>query len=136
LAARIGLDDNGHDLALAPALGRLMTDEERVSATDPAGATERAAAIYRRLLARDDLRALVDSGRVVHEVDFSVRLPDASIVRGTIDCLVITPSSVVVVDVKPGVPQDEHRAQLAWYVDAARALFPTAEVGGCLIYTG
>jgi RecB family endonuclease NucS len=41
---------------------------------------------------------------------------------------------VIVVEIKTGRAWPEHQAQLAVYVEAARALFPGSEVEGRLIY--
>ena len=58
-----------------------------------------------------------------------------AIVRGSIDCLVrIGDGRVVVVELKTGTRRPEHEAQLALYVDAARALFPGRAVEGLLVY--
>lgn len=133
LAARIGLERGVDDAQLASSMAGLLSDEERATA-DEATTIARAAALYQSLLARDDVRALVTSGRVVHEVDVSLRLGDGRIVRGTIDCLILAHDRVVVVEVKTGIPAEVHQAQLAWYVEAARSVFPGREVQGRLIY--
>ncbi|MCA1586300.1 MAG: PD-(D/E)XK nuclease family protein [Acidobacteria bacterium] len=134
LAARIGFDAPISRAEVAPALGALLTDEERAMVFDESQVTDRAAAIYAELLDRDDVRALVGLGRVLHEVAFSLRLADGTLMRGIIDCLVVTPTRVVVIEVKTGGPAGVHEMQLGWYVDAARSIFAGVEVEGRLIY--
>ena len=126
--------------ALAAALA------DRLGAIDAAGrerTVERAAALYLELRARDDVRELLEDGERLYEVPFSLWLPPGAapsgtgrppLLRGAIDCLVITPGEAVVVELKTGRPRPEHDAQLALYVTAARALFPDRSVRGQLIY--
>jgi ATP-dependent helicase/nuclease subunit A len=134
LEARIGLGVESR-IDLPARLASLLRDEER-SEPDVADALERARQLYGRVLARDDLRALFGSGLVAHEVDFSLRHTDGTIVRGAIDCLVQDPGSgrITVVEIKSGAPSSSHDEQLARYVAAARALFPGTGVAGRLIY--
>jgi len=99
------------------------------------------------MLARPAVRDLLERGKRLHEVPFSVRrVPVASgilptggeqsprTVHGTIDTLVRTPGRVVVVEFKTGQRLPEHDVQLAGYLDAARALFPNDSVAGVLVY--
>jgi len=99
------------------------------------GKIDRALAYAARLRQHPDLAGLVASGRPLYEVPFSLRVDPATIVRGSIDCLVrIGDGRVVVVELKTGTRRPEHEAQLALYVDAARALFPGRAVEGLLVY--
>ncbi|PYR28804.1 MAG: hypothetical protein DMF92_13295, partial [Acidobacteria bacterium] len=99
------------------------------------GKIDRALAYAARLRQHPDLAGLVASGRLLYEVPFSLRVDPATIVRGSIDCLVrIGDGRVVVVELKTGTRRPEHEAQLALYVDAARALFPGRAVEGLLVY--
>src|SRR5690606_20206923 len=91
--------------------------------------------------AHPDLAGVFDGGEDVvwrrHEVPFSIQRDDRTIVRGTIDCLVKRASGLIqVLEFKTGRPLDAHRAQLALYVDAAKALFPGTPVEGRLLYAG
>jgi ATP-dependent exoDNAse (exonuclease V) beta subunit len=77
---------------------------------------------------------LLGSGERLHEVPFAWRR-DGDIVQGTIDTLVRRGDDVTVVELKTGRRTPEHAAQLALYVEAARALFPApARVDGVLVY--
>jgi ATP-dependent helicase/nuclease subunit A len=77
---------------------------------------------------------LLGSGERLHEVPFALRR-DGEIVLGTIDTLVRHGDAVTVVELKTGRRAPEHAAQLALYVEAARALFPPpARVDGVLVY--
>lgn len=70
-----------------------------------------------------------------HEVPFSWRSPEGSIVRGTFDCLLQrTSGAIEVLEFKTGRPAPEHERQLEAYVAAAQALFPDRSVEGRLIY--
>jgi ATP-dependent helicase/nuclease subunit A len=134
LEARIGLDAR-ETPDLESRLAALLRDDERIGA-DVAEATDRARRFYERVLAREDLRALFASGSVEHEVDFSLRGADGSIIRGAIDCLVhdAREDRVTVLEIKTGAASPRHDEQLAVYVAAARALFPSADIDGRLVY--
>ena len=95
----------------------------------------RALALAARLREDPRVAGLVASGRALFEVPFSLALDARAIVRGSIDCLVRADDGrVTVVELKTGARRPEHEAQLALYVDAARALFPDAVVEGLLVY--
>ena len=121
----------------------LAGDDDEIDPTRGAGLAARAASMYLALRARDDVRALLESGARLYEVPFSLWLPPGAgpdagrppLLRGTIDCLVLTPdAAAVVVELKTGRPRPEHDAQLELYVTAARALFPDCTVRGQLVY--
>ena len=60
---------------------------------------------------------------------------ERSLVRGTIDCLAqLADGRLVVVEIKTGTPRAWHEDQLAWYVAAARTLFPSRPVEGVVLY--
>jgi len=69
-------------------------------------------------------------------VPFSFARAGAGVIlRGTIDCLVERDDgTVVVVEVKTGGRDPQHERQLAVYVDAARAVFPSRRIEGLLLY--
>jgi ATP-dependent exoDNAse (exonuclease V) beta subunit len=112
---------------------------------------ERAAGICAALRQRRDVLALLN-GDCLFEVPFSMKIngdgspaddlcgahvptPAPVIVRGSIDCLVRDGDGrVVVVEFKTGARQPQDEAQLALYIKAAKALFPSADVEGQLIY--
>jgi ATP-dependent exoDNAse (exonuclease V) beta subunit len=129
----LGADANEEDVT-ALAAGMLRMDE-RGSAVDAAAVARRAAEAYRALRRRPDVAAAL-AGERLYEVPFSIEEPGTeAVIRGTIDCLVLRPGTVTVIEVKTGGPRPEHTAQLARYVTAARGLFPDASVDGLLIYS-
>ena len=115
----------------------VMEREERARADHRALADE-AAGIYRRAVRRKDVAGLL-AGDCLFEVPFTLRRADpgggAVFVRGVMDCLRRWPDGrVTVVEFKTGAVRPEHEAQLALYVEAARALFPGRPVAGRLLY--
>jgi ATP-dependent exoDNAse (exonuclease V) beta subunit len=91
--------------------------------------------ICEAMLSQPGLQAILASGAPIFEVPFSVRHADGSIVRGSIDCLVMG-DRVIVVEFKTGLQQPEHQAQLDLYVEAVEALLPGRKVEGRLVYAG
>jgi ATP-dependent helicase/nuclease subunit A len=135
LEGRIGLDAPVTPGNVEHTFRALVRDEEQAVAGDVDRVIARAAAVYARLVSRPDVRALVNTGRMLNELPFSLRRDGATLVRGAIDCLILAPENrVIVVEIKTGRAWPEHQAQLAVYVEAARALFPGSEVEGRLIY--
>jgi len=122
------------------ALDRLLRDDERAVVDDAAGLIQRATTMLASLRRRPDLTELfTDSSTTIawrrHEVPFSLRREDGSIIRGAIDCVLKrTNGAIEVLEVKTGRPMAAHERQLEIYVAAARALFPDAAVDGRLIY--
>jgi ATP-dependent exoDNAse (exonuclease V) beta subunit len=96
----------------------------------------RGMALAGALAADPDVAARLAAGRALYEVPFSLRADDRTIVRGSIDCVIESASGdrVTVVELKTGARRAAHDAQLAIYVEAARALFPEAAVEGLLVY--
>jgi ATP-dependent exoDNAse (exonuclease V) beta subunit len=117
---------------------QLLQPQERAAVPDIEPLVTTALATWRALRRRPDVAALLTSGRVLHEVPFSLGRAvsgDRLILRGTIDCLVHTDDgSVVVLEFKTGRPRSSHQRQLNLYVEAAAALYPAARVEGRLIY--
>jgi ATP-dependent exoDNAse (exonuclease V) beta subunit len=113
-----------------------MRAVERGSLPDADAVVIEALTVWRSLGAREDVKSLLAAGNRTYEVPFSLHDPvTASILRGTIDCLVHQPDGrVVVVEFKTGARQLEHEKQLATYVTAAGALFPDSTVDGVLVY--
>ena len=92
-------------------------------------------ALAASLAANPRVAARLAGGRAFYEVPFSLRVDARTIVRGAIDCLIETAAgAIAVVELKTGAPRPEHQAQLAMYVDAARALYPGTEVEGVVVY--
>jgi hypothetical protein len=117
----------------------LVRDEERARITDLPLLLARARAALASIRMHPDVVEIFGAGSSVawrrHEVPFSWRSPEGTIVRGTFDCLVERASGVIdVLEFKTGQPTSEHQRQLEAYVAAARALFPERIVQGRLIY--
>jgi ATP-dependent exoDNAse (exonuclease V) beta subunit len=117
---------------------RAMGDEAAADASavgEPAFLVERAVSACRALWTRPDIRELYQSGQAYHEVPFTLRL-DGRIVRGAMDCLIVTAEgAVTVLELKTGRARPEHENQLDVYRQAAAALFPGAVVDARLVYT-
>jgi len=113
----------------------LLRPDERASLVDAGAVVADALAAWRALRARPDVSAKL-SGTRHFEVPFSFARAGAGVIlRGTIDCLVERDDgTVVVVEVKTGGRDPQHERQLAVYVDAARAVFPSRRIEGLLLY--
>jgi ATP-dependent helicase/nuclease subunit A len=134
------LSGPAHD-NIEPAHARaLLRPEERALLEDVDMTVAAALDTWRCMRSREDVVALLSSGRRLNEVPFSLRVPPSAavgpfILRGTIDCLIQRDDgSVVVVEFKSGRPRPTHQQQLDLYVEAARGLFPGMAVEGRLIY--
>jgi ATP-dependent exoDNAse (exonuclease V) beta subunit len=111
------------------AVAALVGAHERASVDDVEALTGRAVDILKAF----ELGGVADAS--LHEVPFSLRRPDGTIVRGAIDALVEHPDGrVEVLEFKTGRPLAEHAHQLALYLEAARAFFPTCRVEGRIIH--
>jgi ATP-dependent helicase/nuclease subunit A len=89
---------------------------------------------YRAICGLADIRALYDSGDVLHEVPFTMEL-DGRRVRGTIDCLIRgADGRITLLEFKTRCPRDVHRIQLDLYRRAVERLFPDATVDARLVY--
>jgi ATP-dependent exoDNAse (exonuclease V) beta subunit len=120
----------------AAVLARRLLDAEELAAVPDVDALVHAALeAWRRLRTRADVAGLLASGRALFEVPFSLRREGADdvILRGAIDCLIVRPDGVTVVEFKTGTRRAAHQRQLDVYLEAARLLFPTP-VEGRLIY--
>jgi RecB family exonuclease len=72
---------------------------------------------------------------MLREVPFSLRRPDGTIVRGAIDAVAEHPDgSIEVIEFKTGQRREDHRDQLAVYIEAARVFFPDRVISGRFIY--
>jgi ATP-dependent helicase/nuclease subunit A len=115
---------------------RLLEAEEQAAAPDVDALVQTALAAWRRLRARADVAGLLASGRALFEVPFSLRRggEDDVILRGAIDCVIVRPEGVTVVEFKTGRRRASHQRQLEVYLAAARLAFPRSPVEGRLIY--
>jgi ATP-dependent helicase/nuclease subunit A len=125
----------------------VMSREERARPDSRQLAVD-AAAVFKRALGRSEVAELVHAD-CLFEVPFSMRRDDLdedpgpdhhavggpAILRGTIDCVLRRADGrLTVIELKTGEPQPHHRRQLSLYLDAARNLFPDAEVDGRVVY--
>jgi ATP-dependent helicase/nuclease subunit A len=93
-----------------------------------------AAAAYRSICTRADVRDLYRAGEPLHEVPFTMRV-DGRILRGTIDCLVRTsPDRMTLFEFKTGRARDDDQLQLDLYRQAAERLFPGVIIEARLVY--
>jgi ATP-dependent helicase/nuclease subunit A len=116
---------------------RLVTSDELADLEGPDSVLAGAAAAFVSLRRRPDVAAALDGAERLYEVPFSMidTREVGTVVRGTIDCLARFPDGrVVVVEIKTGAAHDWHRAQLEWYIRAARELCPGRPVDGSLFY--
>jgi len=117
----------------------LLRPHERVAVADLDALVERALAAYESLIQDLHLRELAPSAPsgplIFHELPFSLRRADNTIVRGVIDAVVEYPDGrIQVLEFKTGARRGEHAEQLDIYLEAARALFPDSQVDGRVIY--
>jgi ATP-dependent exoDNAse (exonuclease V) beta subunit len=136
---QIGRIRDDSDAMLARRLASLVRDTDRAGSGIASGAVGLGVSVLRRMLSRPAVQALLADGEWLEEVPFSWRGTDAdgrrAIVRGTIDTVVRLPDGQhVVVEFKTGRRMPGHDAQLAIYLEAARALFPEAPARGLLVY--
>jgi ATP-dependent helicase/nuclease subunit A len=83
---------------------------------------------------RADVAVLCAQGQALYEVPFTLR--DATVLlRGTIDCVIVTPNRVTVLEFETGQPAPWHQAQLDICVRAATHLWPGTQVEGRLVYS-
>lgn len=75
------------------------------------------------------------SARFEVPIVFRREEPDGvRLVRGTVDCLVPTDDGLLVVEFKTGQRRRSHDRQLALYVEAVQAMYPSRPVSGHLAY--
>jgi len=113
---------------------RLLRPDEAAGLADRDAFAARAASTYQALCSHPDVRSLYAAPDILHEVPFALR-QEGVVVRGSIDCLVPSPSEVTVLEFKTGRPRPEHGGQVALYASVASRLFPGARVVPKLIYT-
>jgi hypothetical protein len=133
---------------------RQLRPFERALVEDANALIDRAARAYSAIVGRPEIAQLlvsadvsgsaglglpalsgVEGSRVFHELPFSLKQPDGTIVRGAMDAVVERPGGgIEVIEIKTGRRLPEHQRQLALYVEAARTVFPDREVSGRLVY--
>ncbi len=118
---------------------RLLRDEADVPPDTVPIITE-AGAAFRAMRGRSDVATLLAGGRAQFEVPFTLLVNSVEgetaplLLRGTIDCVVITENRVTVLEFKTGRPARWHQVQLDVYVRAAAHVWPGAQVEGHLVY--
>ena len=133
LLQRAGIGGALDDTELLDLAERLITAEERIALMDPLDVAHHAVSAYRALRNRADVMQLYASGETLHEVPFSF-LVDGGFIRGAIDCLVVTPGRVTVLEFKTGRRRHEHAVQVEIYRQAAQAMFPDAVIETRIVY--
>jgi ATP-dependent helicase/nuclease subunit A len=129
LIERYGLDSEPRGVE------SLVRPDELADAVEIARVASRAAVLYARVCARNDVRALCASGQRLHEVPFTMR-HEGRILRGTIDCLIKAPDGrITILEFKTGRSRPEHGVQLDLYKRAAERMFPGAYVEALLVYS-
>ena len=121
-------------------LEALLRDDERAGIDDVAALLVKAREALTRIRVHPDVLEIFGDGASIvwrrHEVPFSWKSLNGTIVRGTFDCLIERVTGAIeVLEFKTGQPTPEHQRQLEAYVAAAQALFPTRMVRGRLIYS-
>jgi ATP-dependent helicase/nuclease subunit A len=136
LLQRFGADVDTAEIGTEAVMPLLLANDAagavaQGSATDLA--TD-AAAAYRSICARPDIRDLFTDRERLHEVPFTMRV-DGQIVRGAIDCVIRTaPDRITVLEFKTGRRRDDDHIQLDLYRRAAERLFPGVAVDARLVY--
>ena len=142
LVSRVGLDAAHLDSVSRSLLVELVRSDERDLVDDWDSFAETAIDCYRRIVTRDEVCALYRRGVALHEVPFTM-LDGGTWIRGTVDCLVLTPGpagsdrspeQVTVLELKTGRPESFHPEQAAAYRRAACTMFPAATVDAVIIY--
>ena len=133
LVERLGLGSLVTVDALRADALRCLRHEEILDGDDEKLTADAAVAAYLSLRDHPDVRALYATGDVLHEVPFTMRR-DGRIIRGTIDCLVMSGDVVTVLEFKTGRPRREHELQAALYRAAAARLFPGASITSKIVY--
>jgi ATP-dependent helicase/nuclease subunit A len=137
-AERAGLGAEPDERASVELARRLVRPDELLEVEDAEAVIAGAGAAFAALRRRRDVSAALDGAERLYEVPFSMSTAASGgpvIVRGTIDCIARVPDGrVLIVEIKTGAAHDWHRAQVEWYVHAARGLFPDTPVEGLLFY--
>jgi RecB family exonuclease len=118
----------------------LVRVEELVDVADVPALEQSVVDLYLALRSREDVSGLLGGGTCLYEVPFSYQpqegdLADQVLVRGVVDCLVVTPDGqVTVLEFKTGQPRPEHERQAGVYADAMGALFGQNRVAVKIVY--
>jgi ATP-dependent exoDNAse (exonuclease V) beta subunit len=113
---------------------RLVRSDEVEDIVDLEQTVNAAVDAYESICDSEDVRALYQTGRALHEIPFTMAM-DGRIVRGTIDCVVETaPGAFTVLEFKTGRERLEDRQQVQLYLEALRRLFDSASIDARVVY--
>ncbi|HXG89593.1 MAG TPA: UvrD-helicase domain-containing protein [Vicinamibacterales bacterium] len=138
-ALEAGVLDRLNETDLRASLQALIRDDERALIDDVDALVTRAGQALIKLSTRPEVREAFGPDASIewrrHEMPFSMREEDGTILRGSIDCVVKRRDGVIeILEFKTGRPSLTHHMQLETYLAAARALFPNTPIEGRLIY--
>jgi len=138
LLQRIGIPEPGSGLPdgrpIREIAVRLVRSDEVDDLDDLQGTVGAAVEAYESICACEDIRVLYRTGRVLHEVPFTMRM-DGRIVRGTIDCVVETArGAFTVLEFKTGRERLVDREQVRLYLEAVRQVFDGASIDARVVY--
>ena len=132
----------GIDVQCEPAflrrwLSAMISFEDRVDVADWDAVCDSAFERYRRLREQPDLRSLLEAGKCLFEVPFSLVGDERTneVVRGVIDCLVVPEAGpVTVVEFKTGGRSPGHVTQAEQYRAAIRVILGKKDVDTKILY--
>jgi ATP-dependent helicase/nuclease subunit A len=138
LLQRIGIGDPESGVRSRPPIRDVAAEMVRNNEVDDLDDLQRivnaAVETYEAICACEDVRALYQTGRALHEVPFTMSI-DGRIVRGTIDCLVETaPGAFTVLEFKTGRERPEDTQQVQLYLQALKQVFPGAPINARVVY--
>jgi len=138
LLQRIGIREPGSGLPdgrpIREIAVRLVRSDEVDDLGDLQDSVGAAMEVYESICACENVRVLYQTGRVLHEVPFTMRM-DGRIVRGTIDCVVETaPGAFTVLEFKTGRERLVDREQVQLYLQALGQVFDGASIDARVVY--
>jgi ATP-dependent helicase/nuclease subunit A len=129
---QVAPDPASDDAALRAHVERALRGVE-TGELDRESVVARTLSAFRALSGDPEVQALYASGRALPEVPFTLRDGDRT-VRGTVDCLILHPGGVTILEFKTGRPRPEHENQVELYTRAVRAAYPSMTVSARLFY--
>jgi len=132
-----GIDVQSDPVFLRRWLSAMISFEDRVDVGDWDAVCDSAFERYRRLREQPDLRSLLEAGKCLFEVPFSLVGDERKdeVVRGVIDCLVVPDTGpVTVVEFKTGGQAPGHVTQAEQYQAAIRVILGKNDVDTKILY--